>query len=93
MAKIETMGVKELVDHLVICPGVNLLVLKDLREIENLADYLDELGIKCRYLHEEIEPRFRIEILEAFQKGELEVLITTPEFAARIPSRPNFSLS
>ncbi len=93
MARIENMTVKELADHLVVFPSVNLLVLEDLREIENIADYLDMLGIKCRYLHGEIEPRFRVEILRAFKEGKLEVLVTTPEFAKGIPPKPNYSLN
>ena len=87
------MSVKELVDHLVVCPGVSLLVLTDLREIENITDYLAEMGIKCCYLHEEIEPSFRVKNLKAFANGEIEILITTPEFAKCILPRPSYSLS
>jgi excinuclease ABC subunit B len=42
---------------------------------EDLSKYLDEIGIKCRYLHSEIETIERVEILRDLRKGEFDVLI------------------
>lgn len=42
---------------------------------EDLADYLRELGIRCRYLHSEINTIERVEILRGLRKGEFDVLI------------------
>lgn len=42
---------------------------------ENLATYLREIGVKCRYLHSEIDTIERVEILRGLRKGEFDVLI------------------
>jgi excinuclease ABC subunit B len=42
---------------------------------ENLAEYLREIGIKCRYLHSDINAIERVEILRGLRKGEFDVLI------------------
>ncbi|HEY1405087.1 MAG TPA: excinuclease ABC subunit UvrB, partial [Spirochaetota bacterium] len=42
---------------------------------EDLTKYLDDLGIKCRYLHSEIETIERVEIIRDLRKGEFDVLI------------------
>jgi excinuclease ABC subunit B len=42
---------------------------------EELSDYLEEKGIKVRYLHSEVETLDRIKILTAFRKGEFDVLV------------------
>jgi len=42
---------------------------------EELSDYLEEKGIKVRYLHSEVETIDRIKILTAFRKGEFDVLV------------------
>lgn len=42
---------------------------------EDLSRYFDEIGIKCRYLHSEIETIERVEILRDLRKGEFDVLI------------------
>jgi len=42
---------------------------------EDLAKYMDDLGIKCRYLHSEIETIERVEIIRDLRKGEFDVLI------------------
>jgi excinuclease ABC subunit B len=42
---------------------------------EDLSKYLDEIGIKCRYLHSEIETIERVEIIRDLRKGEFDVLI------------------
>ncbi len=42
---------------------------------EDLSEYLDEKGIKTKYLHSEIHTIERIEILTEFRKGEFDCLV------------------
>jgi excinuclease ABC subunit B len=42
---------------------------------EDLAEYYSEVGVKCRYMHSEIETLERIKILRDLRKGEFDVLI------------------
>jgi excinuclease ABC subunit B len=45
------------------------------RMSEDLAEYYGEVGVKCRYLHSEIETLERVKILRDLRKGEFDVLI------------------
>ncbi len=45
------------------------------RMAEDLAEYYTEVGVRCRYLHSEIETLERIKILRGLRKGEFDVLI------------------
>ncbi len=45
------------------------------RMAEDLAEYYTEVGVKCRYLHSEIETLDRIKILRGLRRGEFDVLI------------------
>ncbi len=45
------------------------------RMSEDLAEYYTEVGVRCRYLHSEIETLERIKILRGLRKGEFDVLI------------------
>jgi excinuclease ABC subunit B len=45
------------------------------RMAEDLAEYYSEVGVKCRYLHSEIETLERVKILRDLRKGEFDVLI------------------
>ncbi|MFX0015716.1 MAG: excinuclease ABC subunit UvrB [Promethearchaeota archaeon] len=45
------------------------------RMAENLADYLDEIDIKARYLHSEIKTLERTDILRSLRLGEFDVLV------------------
>jgi len=45
------------------------------RMAEDLTEYCDERGVRVRYLHSEVQSIERIEILQALQKGEFDVLI------------------
>jgi excinuclease ABC subunit B len=45
------------------------------RMAEDLAEYYSEVGVRCRYLHSEIETLERIKILRDLRKGEFDVLI------------------
>ena len=42
---------------------------------EDLAGYYSEVGVRCRYMHSEIETLERIRILRDLRKGEYDVLI------------------
>jgi len=45
------------------------------RMAEDLAEYYTEVGVRCRYLHSEVETLERIKILRGLRKGEFDVLI------------------
>ncbi|NLF25214.1 MAG: excinuclease ABC subunit UvrB [Deltaproteobacteria bacterium] len=42
---------------------------------EDLSTYLRELGIKCRYLHADVQTIERVEILRGLRRGDFDVLI------------------
>jgi excinuclease ABC subunit B len=42
---------------------------------EDLAEYFTEVGIRCRYMHSEIETLERIRILRDLRRGEFDALI------------------
>jgi len=45
------------------------------RMAEDLAEYYSEVGVRCRYLHSEIETLERVKILRDLRRGEFDVLI------------------
>ena len=45
------------------------------RMSEDLANYYTEVGVRCRYMHSEIETIERIKLLRDLRKGEFDVLI------------------
>jgi len=45
------------------------------RMAEDLAEYYSEVGVRCRYMHSEIETLERIKILRDLRGGEFDVLI------------------
>ena len=45
------------------------------RMSEDLAEYIAEVGVRCRYLHSEIETLERVRILRDLRRGEFDVLI------------------
>jgi excinuclease ABC subunit B len=45
------------------------------RMSEDLAEYYSEAGVRCRYMHSEIETLERVKILRDLRKGEFDVLI------------------
>ena len=45
------------------------------RMAEDLTEYFQERGIRVRYLHSEIQPIERIELLQALRDGEFDVLV------------------
>ncbi|MBZ5540133.1 MAG: excinuclease ABC subunit UvrB [Acidobacteriia bacterium] len=45
------------------------------RMSEDLAEYFAEVGVRCRYMHSEIETLERVKILRDLRRGEFDVLI------------------
>ena len=45
------------------------------RMAEELAKYLDKVGIRCRYIHSDVDTLERIEIMQDLRKGLFDVLI------------------
>jgi excinuclease ABC subunit B len=45
------------------------------RMSEDLAGYYAEVGVRCRYMHSEIETLDRVKLLAGLRKGEFDVLI------------------
>lgn len=45
------------------------------RMAEDLTEYLDEHGLKVKYLHSDVDTIERIEIIQELRKGEIDVLI------------------
>jgi len=45
------------------------------RMAEDLAEYYTEVGVRCRYLHSEIETLERVKLLRDLRRGEFDVLI------------------
>ena len=45
------------------------------RMAEDLAEYYREVGVRCRYMHSEIETLERIKILRGLRLGEFDVLV------------------
>ncbi len=45
------------------------------RMAEDLSEYFTEIGVRCRYLHSEVETLERVRILRDLRRGEFDVLI------------------
>ncbi len=45
------------------------------RMAEELDKYLQKMGIRCRYIHSDVDTMERIEIIEDFQAGRFDVLV------------------
>jgi excinuclease ABC subunit B len=45
------------------------------RMAEDLQEYYSELGVKCAYMHSEVETLERVKILRNLRRGDIEVLI------------------
>ena len=45
------------------------------RMAEDLAEYYTEVGVRCRYLHSEVETLERVKLLRDLRRGEYDVLI------------------
>jgi len=80
--EVETRPVKGQIDDLLheirarVQKGERVLVTTlTKRMAEDLAEYYAEVGVKCRYMHSEIETLERVKILRDLRKGEFDVLI------------------
>jgi len=45
------------------------------RMAEELSKYFDRMGIKCRYIHSDVDTMERVEIMEDLRKGVFDVLV------------------
>ena len=45
------------------------------RMAEDLTEYLDEHGVRVRYLHSDIDTVERVEIIRSLRKGDFDVLV------------------
>jgi excinuclease ABC subunit B len=45
------------------------------RMSEDLTEYYSEMGVKCRYMHSEIDTLERVRLLKELRKGEYDVLV------------------
>src|SRR5438094_1174793 len=45
------------------------------RMAEDLSEYFTEIGVRCRYLHSEVETLDRMKILRDLRRGEFDVLV------------------
>jgi len=60
----------------VIKAGARVLVTTLTKKMaEDLTDFLDEKGIKTKYIHSDVDTLERIEILTDFRKGEFDCLV------------------
>ena len=80
--EVEVLPVKGQIDHLI--GQINERVKKNQRVLvttltkkmaEDLTDYLDDLDIKVRYLHSDIDTLERVEIIRDLRLGKFDVLI------------------
>jgi excinuclease ABC subunit B len=55
--------------------GRALITTLTKRMAEELSKYMDKIGLKCRYIHSEIKPIDRVEILRELRLGVIDVLI------------------
>src|SRR5450432_3486251 len=62
--------------HLRVAMGDRVLVTTLTKRMsENLTDYLEEHGVKVRYLHSDIETVERVEIIRDLRLGEFDVVV------------------
>ena len=62
--------------HKIVAQGGRIMVTTLTKKMsEALTEYLNENGIKCRYLHSDIDTLERIEIIRDLRLGEFDVLV------------------
>jgi excinuclease ABC subunit B len=62
--------------HITVAAGERVLVTTlTKRMAEDLTDYLDDHGVRVRYLHSDIETVERMEIIRDLRSGEFDVLV------------------
>ena len=57
------------------CGERTLVTTLTKRMAEDLADYLADIGVRCRFLHSEVDTFERVEILRDLRAGEFDVLV------------------
>jgi excinuclease ABC subunit B len=70
--------VDDLIDEArkVVAQGYRVLVTTLTKRMsEDLTEYYSEMGVKCRYMHSEIDTLERVRLLKDLRKGEYDVLI------------------
>jgi excinuclease ABC subunit B len=70
--------VPDLIEHCKdrVAAGERVLVTALTKRLcEDLTSYLDEQGLRVRYLHSEIDTLDRVDILQALREGEFDVLV------------------
>ncbi|HPR64469.1 MAG TPA: excinuclease ABC subunit UvrB [Thermoanaerobaculia bacterium] len=70
--------VDDLYDVILECVGRNeriMVTTLTKRMAEDLTEHYREMGLKCRYLHSDIDTLERIAILSDFRRGEFDILI------------------
>jgi len=70
--------IQDLLDECQACAGRGervLLTTLTKRLSEDLSTYLREAGLKCRYLHSEIDAIERVQILKSLRLGDFDVLV------------------
>ncbi len=45
------------------------------KRAEEVAVYLSEQGIRCRWLHDALDTNERVEVLDSLRQGEIDVLV------------------
>jgi excinuclease ABC subunit B len=65
----------EEIDGVIKKEGRTLVTTLTKRMAEELSKYMDKIGLKCRYIHSEIKPLERTEILRELRLGVIDVLI------------------
>lgn len=70
--------IDDLLDEIAKVTGRNervLITTLTKKMAEDLSDYLDDMGIRVRYLHSEVDTLERVEILRDLRLGEFDVLV------------------
>ena len=70
--------VQNLLDEITACVGNNervLVTVMTIKFAEEVADYLQRMGVKAHYLHSEIDTLERSEIIKALRIGHIDVIV------------------
>lgn len=70
--------VQNLLDEITLCVNNNervLVTVMTIKFAEEVADYLQRMGVKAHYLHSEIDTLERSEIIKALRIGHIDVIV------------------
>jgi len=70
--------VQDLLDEITLCTKQNeriLVTVMTIKFAEEVADYLQRMGVKAHYLHSEIDTLERSEIIKALRIGHIDVVV------------------